>query len=283
MGFRLANIDGRAALVDGGGYHDLEALSGGSLTSDPMDALLHSRRLTELAQTLDRTTPTGQVDEVVLGPPVPKPQKVFGIGLNYRTHAAEASMEVPEQPLVFAKFPSCIVGPNSDVEMRSDGCDYEGEMVVVIGEGGRDVSAGAAWNHVAGLMVGQDISDRPAQFQGKPPQFNLAKSFDTFGPIGPFLVSTEAIEDLGSLRIRTAIDGEIRQDDTTANMIFDVPALVSYLSRITTLVPGDLIFTGTPDGVGATQGKFLTDGTIIETTIDGIGTLQNRCVRIGDC
>lgn len=282
MGFRLANVDGRAALVSGDHYYDLEKVSGGKLGSDPMAALAAPDKLSELSAALDQSSPTGALADVVLGAPVPRPQKSFGIGLNYQSHASEASMELPENPLVFTKFPSCIVGPTANVEMRSDAVDYEGELVVVIGKGGKDIEPEAAWDHVVGLTVGQDISDRPAQFSAKPPHFDLGKSFDTFGPIGPVLVSTDEIADRNNLKIVTKVNDEVRQDDTTANLIFDVPTLISYLSRITTLVTGDVIFTGTPEGIGATQGKYLKDGDMLTTTIDGIGTMSNPCVRVSD-
>ena len=282
MGFRLANIGGRAALVRNEEYFDLAGASDGKLPSDPMLALQHQDELTALTASLDGRTSTGRLADVVLGPPVPRPQKSFGIGLNYIDHAAEGSMDVPKNPLVFTKFPSCLAGPTVDVEMRSDFCDYEGELVVVIGRGGKDIAAQDAWGHVIGLMVGQDISDRKAQFAAKPPHFDLGKSFDTFGPIGPVLVSLDEIGDPEDLRIVTTVNGEQRQNEVVANMVFDVPTLISYLSQITTLVTGDLIFTGTPAGVGAVHRKYLTDGDVIVTTIDGLGTLTNRCVRVSN-
>ncbi len=282
MGYRLANVSGRAALVAGDHYYDLETISGGSLGPDPMAALDAPDRLAELSAGLADQEPTARLSEAELGPPVPRPQKSFGIGLNFRAHAKEAELEVPESPLVFTKFPSCLVGPNADVEMRSDGVDYEGELVVVIGPGGKDIDRADAWNHVVGLTVGQDISDRPVQFAAKPPQFDLGKSFDTFGPIGPVLVSVDEVADRDKLHIVTTVNGEVRQDGTTADMIFDVPTLISYLSHITTLVTGDIIFTGTPEGIGVAQGKLLVDGDVIVTTIDGIGTMTNRCVRVSD-
>lgn len=282
MGFRLANVGGRAALVTGDHYSDLATHSSGVFGPDPMEALARPDLLAELSASLDDSAVTGLLADVVLGPPVPRPQKSFAVGLNYRDHAAEGGMDLPTSPLVFTKFPSCIVGPTADVELRSDGCDYEVELVAVIGKGGKDISVAEAWDHVVGLMVGQDISDRPVQFAAKPPHFDLAKSFDTFGPTGPVLVSLDEIADRDNLRITCAVNGELRQDATTADMIFDIPTLISYLSHITTLVTGDVIFTGTPAGVGATQGKFLADGDVITTTIDGIGTMTNRCVRVGD-
>jgi 2-keto-4-pentenoate hydratase/2-oxohepta-3-ene-1,7-dioic acid hydratase in catechol pathway len=281
MTYTLANVDGRAALVADGDCYDLEAVSGGEFGPDPMAALAAPDRLATLTADLDRHDSGPALAAAHLGPPVPRPRNVFAIGLNYQAHADEGSMEVPDNPLVFTKFPSCLVGPTADVEMRSDVVDYEGELVVVIGPGGRDIEPADAWDHVVGLMVGQDISDRAVQFAAKPAHFDLAKSFDTFGPIGPVLVSPDSV-DRDRLRIVTEVNGEVRQDDTTEKLIFDIPTLVSYLSRVTTLATGDLIFTGTPDGIGAAQGRFLADGDVVTTRIDGIGTLSNRCVRITD-
>ncbi len=167
-------------------------------------------------------------------------------------------------------------------ELRSDYVDYEGELVVVIGPGGKDISVDDAWRHVAGVCIGQDISDRPAQFGSAPPHFDLGKSFDTFGPIGPLLVSTDEVSAGADLELVTKINGEIRQQDNTGDLIFGVPQLVSYLSHITTLAAGDMIFTGTPSGVGAFDGRFLKDGDIVTTTIAELGTMTNRCVRVSD-
>ncbi len=282
MGFRLANVDGRAVLVHGDHYTDLATHSSGALGSDPMDALTRPDLLAELTAGLDDSSVTGLLADVVLGPPVPRPQKVFGIGLNYAEHAAEGGREAPSSPLVFTKFPSCLVGPSADVELRSDGCDYEGELVVVIGPGGKDIAVEDAWDHVVGLTAGQDISDRPAQFAASPPHFDLGKSFDTFGPIGPVLVSLDEFDDHTDLRIVTQVNGEVRQNGFTSDMIFDVATLVSFLSHVTTLNTGDLIFTGTPSGVGVARQLFLADGDSITTTIEGIGTMTNRCVRVSD-
>ncbi|HUS42923.1 MAG TPA: fumarylacetoacetate hydrolase family protein [Ilumatobacteraceae bacterium] len=282
MGFRLGNVNGRAVLVHGEHYTDLATHSSGALGPDPMEALARPDLLSELSALLGDSSVTGLLSDVVLGPPVPRPQKSFGVGLNYAAHAAEGGREAPDSPLVFTKFPSCLVGPTSDVEIRSEGCDYEGELVVVIGPGGRDITIDEAWDHVVGVTIGQDISDRPAQFAASPPHFDLGKSFDTFGPIGPVVVSTDELEDRNDLRIVCSINGEVRQDGNTSDLIFDVPTLVSFLSSITTLVTGDIIFTGTPAGVGVAQGKYLADGDVITTTIDGIGMMTNRVVRISD-
>ncbi len=282
MGFCLANVGGRGALVDGDHYYDLEELADGALSPDPMAALTTPDLLAELASGLGCHQPTGLLTEATLGPPVPRPRNSYGVGLNYRSHAEEASMEIPDVPLVFTKFPSCITGPFDEVRLRSDRCDYEGELVVVIGPGGADIDPADAWDHVVGLTVGQDISDRPAQFMTQPPQFNLGKSFDTFGPIGPVVASPDCFDNPDDLTLTTHVNGEARQDDRTSNMVFPVADLVAFLSRITTLVTGDIIFTGTPDGIGAAQGLFLADGDVINTTIDEIGTMANACVRVAD-
>ncbi|MEM7285542.1 MAG: fumarylacetoacetate hydrolase family protein [Actinomycetota bacterium] len=282
MAFRLASVGNRAALVHGDRYFDLETLSAGELGSDPMDALEHPGRLHELAASLATAEPTGSLDDVTLDAPVPRPRNCYGVGLNYKAHADEASMDLPPAPMIFTKFPSCIVGPTADVEMRSDSVDYEAEIVAVIGPGGKDIAEADAWSHVIGLTAGQDISDRPIQFASKPPHFDLGKSFDTFGPMGPVLVSLDQFDDLDAVRVVGEVNGEERQNAPMASMIFSIPVLIAYLSRITTLRTGDVIYTGTPDGIGFAQGKLLADGDVITTTVDGVGTMTNRCVRVAD-
>ncbi len=282
MGFRMASIAGRAALVDGEMYYDVSTASSGELPSDPMFTLRRAEDLSELQQTVPDLEPSGSLSEVALDAPVPRPRNCFGIGLNYADHAAEADREPPDTPLVFTKFPSCITGPRADVEMRSDYVDYEVELVVVIGAGGRDIPRQDVWERIAGFTVGQDISDRRLQFAGSTPHFDLGKSFDTFGPIGPYVVSSDLVGDPSNLRLSTRINDELRQDSTTRNLIFDIPTLVSYLSQITTLTTGDLLFTGTPEGVGWAQGKMLRDTDVITSEIEGIGTMTNRCVRVSD-
>ncbi len=278
MGFRLANVDGRAVLVDDDHLYDVHDLSGGELGPDPLAALAAGVKLHELAATVEDAQPTAALADVVLGPPVPTPRHVFGVGLNYRSHAAETGSELPTVPMIFTKFPGCIVGPTADIAIASDTTDYEAELVVVIGARTKDVTVEDAWDAVAGLTVGQDVSDRELQFATKPAQFSLGKSHDTYGPIGPFVVSPDLVENRDDLHVRCDISGDVRQDATTADLIFPVPELVAYLSSVLTLHPGDLIFTGTPAGVGRPQGKFLRPGDTVTTTIDGIGTLTNRCV-----
>jgi 2-keto-4-pentenoate hydratase/2-oxohepta-3-ene-1,7-dioic acid hydratase in catechol pathway len=246
-----------------------------------MAALSDPAALATAGRALESATPEGVFGEALargdVGPPVPRPRKVFGVGLNYSNHAAETGAALPELPVVFTKFPSCIVGPTADVVLRCDRADYEVELVVVIAGATRDVSEDDAWGHVLGLTVGQDISDRTLQRAAKPAHFDLGKSRDTFGPTGPMLVTPDLFDDPTDVALRSEVNGEVRQDDRTSNLIFPVAHLVSYLSSILTLDTGDLIFTGTPEGVGAPTGTFLRAGDVITSTIDGIGTMRNRC------
>ena len=282
MSFKLANIEGRAALVDGENYYDLETISNGKFSNDTSNALTNLVGLSELSEDLSKSEPTGLLHDVKIDAPISAPKNCYAVGLNYRNHAEEAGMDIPSVPMVFTKHTTCLVGPNSTIEMRSDHVDYEAELVVVIGHPGKDILKDNAWNHVAGLCVGQDISDRTVQFSSKPPQFNLGKSFDTFGPMGPYLVSPDSLQNKESLQIECKVNQEIRQKDNTNDLIFDIPSIISYLSEIVTLNTGDVIFTGTPGGVGVMEGKFLKDGDVLRTSIEGLGTLTNDCKRISD-
>ncbi|MAR54966.1 MAG: fumarylacetoacetate hydrolase [Acidimicrobiaceae bacterium] len=277
MSFSLANVNGRASLVEGGYFFDLSRLSDEAVSSDPMLAITQVDALHELADTLSDSDADGSLEEATLQAPVPRPRNSFGIGLNYRDHAKESKMELPKVPVVFSKYPSCISGPFTDIQLRAEQGDYEAELVVVIGHTTRDISIEESWSHVAGLMVGQDISDRELQLGAQPPQFGLGKSRDTYGPTGPILVSPDSFGDPDNLAITCDVNGERRQDDRTSSLIFDVSFLVSYLSAVLTLEPGDLIFTGTPAGVGMPDQRFLKPGDVVTTSIEGIGTIENLC------
>ena len=282
MTFKLANIAGRAALVEGENYYDLETISNGDFDKDTTNALKNLDGLKALSSELNKAEPTGILKDANIDAPVSTPKNCYAVGLNYRNHAEEAGMDIPSSPMVFTKHTTCLVGPNAIIEMRSDHVDYEAELVAVIGMPGKNISKDRAWDHVAGLCVGQDVSDRTVQFSSKPPQFNLGKSFDTFGPMGPYLVSPDALKDRDSLPIECKVNEEIRQKDNTNDLIFNVATIISYLSEIVTLNTGDVIFTGTPGGVGVMEGKFLKEGDIITTSIEGIGTLKNQCKRISN-
>ena len=277
MSFSLANVNGRASLVEGGYFFDLSRLSDEAVSSDPMLAITQVDALHELADTLSDSDADGSLEEATLQAPVPRPRNSFGIGLNYRDHAKESKMELPKVPVVFSKYPSCISGPFTDIKLRAEQGDYEAELVVVIGHTTRDISIEESWSHVAGLMVGLDISDRELQLGAQPPQFGLGKSRDTYGPTGPILVSPDSFGDPDNLAITCDVNGERRQDDRTSSLIFDVSFLVSYLSAVLTLEPGDLIFTGTPAGVGMPDQRFLKPGDVVTTSIEGIGTIKNLC------
>lgn len=276
--FRLINLDGRAALDADGAYHDLAALSGDASLADPMVAVARHAELHALQQRTEGRSPEGTVDAARLGPVVPRPAKVFAIGLNYRSHAGESGMAVPPAPLTFTKFPNCLAGPTADIVLSGEKVDWEVELVVVIGEGGRNIPEAQAWDHVAGLTLGQDVSDRVVQLTGAPPQFSLGKSFDGYGPIGPALVSVDSFPNPDDIGLWCDVAGERMQEGRTSDLIFPVAHLVSYLSSICTLEAGDIIFTGTPDGVGMARNRFLQEGELVVSGAEVIGGLSNRCV-----
>ena len=277
---RLVNFEGRLGFDVVGRFVDLEQASQGRISSDPMASFSSWAEIRRLAS--EQTV--GDAGRLIvperLGPPVPRPSQVFAIGLNYRDHAEEAGLPIPAQPMVFTKFPSCLAGPNTTVPLTSDRVDWEVEQVVVIGRETHRVRAANAWEFVAGFCVGQDVSDRALQFADKPPQFSLGKSAPCFGPLGPALVSLDEISDREDMKLRCSIDGELVQDSSTKNLIFAVPDLIAHLSRYCVLRPGDLIFTGTPGGVGSVRNprRYLKPGETIESEIAGVGRLSNRCV-----
>ncbi len=279
MPIRVANYHGRAVLLLEGGLIDVGQASKGAFGPDPMSVLGHWDAFCDWAVGAGGQ-PTEPFDEAELGPCVPRPGSVFGIGLNYRAHAEEAGLDRPSRPMVFTKFPSCLAGPRSDIYLFSDRVDWEVELVVVIGRAGTRIAEGAALDHVAGYCVGQDISDRRLQFSDKPPQFSMGKSRETFGPVGPAIVSLDAFADPNDLGISCEVAGERMQDSRTSDMVFAVPELVSYLSGICRLQPGDVIFSGTPSGVGAVREprRYLKVGEIVVSTIENVGSLVNRCV-----
>jgi 2-keto-4-pentenoate hydratase/2-oxohepta-3-ene-1,7-dioic acid hydratase in catechol pathway len=211
---------------------------------------------------------------------VPRPSKIVAIGLNYRSHAEEVGAEIPEEPLVFAKFPSSLAGPGATVaweESTSRRVDYEAELVAVIGRRGRHVSLAAGLDHVFGYTCGNDVSAR--DLQRRDGQWTRAKSLDGFSPVGPWVLSADEVPDPQALRLRCEVNDEIVQEQATADMIFGVAELVSRVSSWCTLEPGDLIFTGTPAGIGAARDprRFLADGDRVAIEITGMGRLENTC------
>jgi 2-keto-4-pentenoate hydratase/2-oxohepta-3-ene-1,7-dioic acid hydratase in catechol pathway len=216
------------------------------------------------------------VAEVELCAPVPDPEKIICIGLNYRDHAEETGQEIPAAPMWFAKFANSLIGSGQAIVLpaaHAEHVDYEAELALVIGREARNVGEHEALSHVAGAMPFNDVSARDLQFQN--PLWTSGKAIDTFAPCGPALVTLAEAGEIGRLGLRTRIDGELVQEGTTANMIFGPAELVAWLSRTITLRPGDIIATGTPAGVGVAQGRFLRAGETVEVEVDGLGTLVN--------
>lgn len=280
MTLRFTCKNGRSQLVVGpdNSLVDLAEASNGRFSSEPIEAFRRWSEVREFAATVTDNGRPCNVDE--LDAPSPWPTQVFGIGLNYRTHAEESGMQIPTSPLTFTKFSSSVAHGNADIPIVGNAIDWEVELVVVIADGGRNIAVGDAWNHVAGVAVGQDISDRALQFASQPPQFSLGKSRKNFSPFGPWLVDAQDIAQRDALHMTCTLNGERVQDTTTDDLIFGVADIVSYLSGIVQLLPGDVVFTGTPGGVGVSRKPpvFLKPGDVLVSTIDGIGSTTNRCV-----
>jgi acylpyruvate hydrolase len=219
----------------------------------------------------------GDLDEVDLGPAVPDPAKFFCVGLNYKTHVLETGRELPAFPDIFVKFHSSLIGPYDDIALSqvTDKLDYEGELAVVIGRAGRNIPADRGMDHVAGAMVVNDTTARDLQFNGT--QWTPGKAVDASTPCGPTLVSLDALSNLESLSLTTWVNGEEVQHDTTDMLIFPVGEIVSYVSRFVELQPGDVISTGTPEGIGSRRNppRFLRPGDVVEVQISELGRLRN--------
>ncbi len=274
---KIANLDGRLVLVLGDAVADVEAASDGRFGPDPMHAFAEWDAFVAWAAGIRE--PTGPLDAALLRCPVPEPRQVFAIGLNYRSHAEESGMKVPEVPATFTKFPTSLSGPFDDIPIVGDTVDWEVELVAVIGARADRVREADAWSHIAGLTVGQDISDRQLQFAAGM-QFSLGKSRPGYGPMGPWLVTVDEVPDRDDLALGCRVNGETVQDARTSDLIFSVGSLVAELSSVLPLLPGDVIFTGTPAGVGMsrTPPRSLQPGDVLETWIEGIGELRNTCV-----
>ncbi|GCE44343.1 Fumarylacetoacetate hydrolase family protein [Rhodococcus wratislaviensis] len=276
---RIANLAGRLVLVTDTGAVDVEEASRGQFGPDPTAIYRQWPDFTAWAASTE--LPSGRpYDDAELGAPVPEPGQVFAIGLNYRAHATESGFDFPVEPPVFTKFRTSITGPVGDLALPGETVDWEAELVVVIGREARHVAAADAWDHVAGLTVGQDYSERTRQLVAPAPQFSLGKSFPGFAPIGPVVVTLDELPDPADLEIGCSINGEQVQKARTSDLIFPIPVLIERLSAVLPLQPGDLIFTGTPSGVGGgrTPKRFLVPGEEVLTWIEGIGALRQRCV-----
>ncbi|MFF7547114.1 fumarylacetoacetate hydrolase family protein [Streptomyces canus] len=275
---RLGVLGGHTVVVSGDRAANVRWASQGRLPNDPMALLEDWPRLRDWAAALPEEAYDIPVNPSALGAPVPRPRQVFAVALNYPPHAAEAGFTPPEEPLVFTKFPACVTGPHTSVALPPGKVDWEVELVAVVGRETYRVSEEHAWEAVAALAVGQDLSERVTQLQGKPPQFSLGKSFPGFGPIGPVLVTPDELDDPDDLEITGLLNGEVVQQDRTKSMIFPVPELIARLSAVVPLFPGDLVFTGTPAGVGNRMNppRYLTAGDELVSRIEGIGEIRQR-------
>lgn len=278
---KLANVQGRACVIDDRGGVDLAAASGDRFSSRTDDVL---PVLAEVMEWFDGyndsfdpalSADALQADLARLDPPITRPPQVFAIGLNYGDHAAETGLDLPEQPMVFTKFMSSLAGAAAVVSLPAETVDWEVELVAVVGKGGRSIGAGDALDHIAGFCVGQDLSERRLQMASTPAQFSVGKSLEGFSPIGPWMTTLDELADPGDLSIECHLGDEVLQSSRTTNLIFDVVTLVEYLSAHVGLQTGDLIFTGTPAGVGVGRRprRFIEPGWEITSTIEGLGSI----------
>lgn len=261
---KLGMYLGRAAIINDN--HTLQLING---VKDIQSILPNLKEKLFLSR--ERTLPTMESFSL----PITNPKQIFAVGFNYRDHLNELHTKEPQVPNIFTKFISSLTGPNPTVKIPSPKTDWETELVIVISKGGRNISQDLASQHIAGYMVGQDLSDRQLQFANDNPQFSLAKSYENFSPIGPWLTTPDEITDLNDLTITTELNGVEKQHSKLGNLIFGPEKLVSYLSSITELYSGDLIFTGTPGGVGAGRNpqEFLKTGDQLISKIEQLGQL----------
>jgi acylpyruvate hydrolase len=239
-------------------------------------AALDADGLRELGRRAEKASERLALADVSLHAPVTDPQKIVCLGLNYRDHAEETGQAIPTAPMWFAKFANSLLGSGGEILLPAahpEHVDYEAELALVIGRRAKNVDAANALSYIAGAMPFNDVSARDLQMQN--PLWTSGKAIDTFAPCGPALVTLDEIDNLGALGLRTRVNGEVLQEGTTANLIFGPAEVVAWLSRTMTLLPGDIIATGTPAGVGAAQGRFLRAGDTVEVEVDGLGAVVN--------
>lgn len=269
--------DGPAAGVQvGEELVPVSALDAPARTVKGLLEALDADGLRELARRAGEASERIALSDVSLHAPVSDPQKIVCLGLNYRDHAEETGQEIPTAPMWFAKFANSLIGSGGEIVLPGaypEHVDYEAELALVIGRRAKNVSAEKALEHIAGAMPFNDVSARDLQMQN--PLWTSGKAIDTFAPCGPALVTLEEIDDLGALGLRTRVNGKVLQEGSTANLIFGPAEVVAWLSRTMTLLPGDIIATGTPAGIGAAQGRFLRDGDSVEVEVDGLGAVVN--------
>ncbi|MTD59558.1 fumarylacetoacetate hydrolase family protein [Amycolatopsis pithecellobii] len=275
---RFMNHGGRLTLViDDDRGVDVHRASGGSLPADPAQAFERWADVLAWARTTDAEADV-TIRSSEIGPPSPAPRQTLAVGVNYASHAAEAHIDLPEHPMIFDKLRAAVAGPYDTIEMFTDTVDWEIELAVVIGATARRVPASRAWDHVAGLTVSQDLSDRTIQLRPKgTPQYVLGKSLPGFGPTGPVLVTADEFDNPADLELTCLVNGEQVQHARTSDFIFSIEQIIEYLSASTILYPGDVIMTGTPGGIGGTRvpPRFLRIGDVLESRIEGIGTMRH--------
>ncbi|WP_394618945.1 fumarylacetoacetate hydrolase family protein [Lentzea sp. JNUCC 0626] len=276
---RIVNAAGRAGLLADDGLVDVESASKGAFSADPQALLARWDDFRSWAAAYDGGA-TAPYDEERLEAPAPRPRQVFAIGLNYRDHAAESGMDLPDTPVVFTKFPASITGPSAVVGLPPGTVDFETELVVVLGRDAHRTPAAHAWDHVAGLTIGQDLSERQLQLKPPAPQFSLGKSYPGFAPMGPVLVTPDEFADRDDVVLGCRLNGEEMQKSRTGDMVFSVAELIAYLSAVVPLHAGDVIFTGTPAGIGMarTPARFLRPGDELVTFAEGIGSMRTTFV-----
>lgn len=282
---RMASSAGRGVVLPGGAegpLHgwDVATLSEGRIGPDPMAMYATVDELRSLVAAADPSTATPVALEE-LEAPVPRPSSVVAIGLNYAEHALESGFEPPaDLPPVFTKWPSSITGAHGEVVLPEGSVDWEVEVVAVLGRTLHRASPQEAVAALAGVTVGQDLSERDRQLRGPAPQFGLAKSFPGFSPIGPWVVTLDDAPPLDDLALGCAVDGEVVQDGTTAKLLYPIARAIAELSQVLTFSPGDLVFTGTPDGVGMALDppRFLRPGQTLTTWVTGVGRMEHRLV-----
>jgi 2-keto-4-pentenoate hydratase/2-oxohepta-3-ene-1,7-dioic acid hydratase in catechol pathway len=276
---KVANLAGRLTIVTDDGAIDVAKASSGLFAPDPQ--AIYGRWGEFLEWVGSRTIPTEQArpySRLDLQAPAPSPRQLFAMGFNYRAHATEFGTAVGDElPPVFTKFPSSIAGPYDTVRLPEGSVDWEVELVVVIGRRAWQVPETQAWQHVAGVTVGQDLSERVTQMRGKTPQFSLGKSFPGFAPMGPWLVTPDDLDNPDDLHLRCTLNGETVQNGSTSHMIAPVPTLIAKLSAVVPLLPGDVLYTGTPSGVGMGRvpQRFLSPGDELVSHIEGIGHMRH--------
>jgi 2-keto-4-pentenoate hydratase/2-oxohepta-3-ene-1,7-dioic acid hydratase in catechol pathway len=274
----------RAAVAAADHYVDLHATDPG-LPACVKHLLAASKAVRDAAAAAAKS-PTAvkyAANAVKLLPPVPDPGKILCVGLNYADHAREGGKAIPTEPVLFAKYPNTLIGAGDPIKLPkvANKVDYEAELVIVIGKRGRHIpNDKSAFDHVGGYTCGHDVSARDWQFRGEEKQWSIGKTFDTFAPTGPVLVTADELTDPHSLQVQLRLNGTTMQNSNTKEFIFQVPHLLWFLSQVVTLEPGDLIFTGTPPGVGISRNPqvLLKPGDVTEVEIQGIGVLKNPVV-----